>query len=75
MADNKLRVARLQRIGDSHGITIPAEFLRAIGAARGDLMRVELHGQLIEVRNLNEKTVKIRRAANKSGPGDFLGKD
>lgn len=74
MDNNKLRVSRVQNIGNSKGITIPAAFLRAIGATRGDLLRLDLDGKTILVRGLYEQNITLSRASRKSGPGKFLAK-
>jgi len=74
MLRHKLRISRVQKIGNSKGITIPVEFLRALGITAGDYVRMDLDKQVIMLRSVNEKPIPHRAAARETGPGDFLGR-
>ncbi|HEV2224399.1 MAG TPA: hypothetical protein VGR84_15500 [Candidatus Acidoferrales bacterium] len=72
MPDTKLRISRIQSIGNSHGITLPVPFLRALGATKGDYLRLELHDKTITIRSINENAIPHRTAPRTTGPGKFL---
>jgi antitoxin component of MazEF toxin-antitoxin module len=67
-----IRICKLQRLGSAHGITIPAEFLRAIGAVRGHLMRLDFQEDYIIVRREDETPIKLKHAPPRLGPGRAL---
>jgi antitoxin component of MazEF toxin-antitoxin module len=74
MGKQGIRTCTLQRLGNAHGITIPAEFLRELGAVRGNRMRLDLQDDYIVVRREDETPFKLKHAPPKLGPGRSLGR-
>jgi antitoxin component of MazEF toxin-antitoxin module len=72
MADNGIRIVKLGRRGNSDGITICAEFMRALGIARGARVRLDLIEDYIVVRRNDEKPIKLKHAPPTLGPGRIL---
>jgi len=74
MPTNPVRVVKLHKFGPSHAITIPAEFCRALGAVRGNLMRLDLLDDAVIVRRQDETPIRLKHALPKLGPGAAFGR-
>jgi antitoxin component of MazEF toxin-antitoxin module len=64
-----LRIAKVQRIGSSVGITLPAQFRARLGIAAGDYVRLMFDAESITIRSLDEKRIPHRRGPSSRGVG------
>jgi antitoxin component of MazEF toxin-antitoxin module len=68
-----LRISKLQRIGSSVGVTLPAVFVRRLGVSRGDYLRMILDGDTISIRSNDGTSLQHRKDTSRRGVANFTG--
>lgn len=55
-----MHVGKLQRIGESHGVILPAPFIRQAGWHKGDYIAVDFNGKEFKLYRVKELNVAFR---------------